>query len=152
VGPIFPSAKPFPDKLSVTPSLSKSEPHLWDFRKCPKIHHAPERKYSRGNCHNQAITLTTEIGQREFLLTAHPKVETDGRGGATLILPGGTEAGSAETQPCRGMARQHAAYPPSHLRRCFPTGISVEPELAEARIELRIASARSPKVEPEGST
>jgi len=28
-----------------------------------------------GNCRNQAITLTTEIGQREFRLAAHPKVE-----------------------------------------------------------------------------
>ena len=27
-------------------------------------------------------------------------VETDGRGGATMILPGETEAGSAGTQPC----------------------------------------------------
>src|SRR5258706_14985155 len=31
-------------------------------------------------------------------------VETDGRGGATMILPGETEAGSAGTQPCRGIA------------------------------------------------
>ena len=40
VGPVFPSAKPFPDKLSVTPNLSKPEPHLGDFCECPKIHHA----------------------------------------------------------------------------------------------------------------
>jgi len=55
VGPVFPSTKSFPDELSVTPSLSKPEPHLWDFRECPEVHHAPERKYSRVNCLNQAI-------------------------------------------------------------------------------------------------
>jgi hypothetical protein len=33
----------------------------------------------------------------------HPEVETDGRGGATMILLGETEAGSAGTQPCRGI-------------------------------------------------
>jgi hypothetical protein len=35
-------------------------------------------------------------------LTAHLKVETDGRGGATMILPG-YEAGSAGAQPCPGI-------------------------------------------------
>jgi hypothetical protein len=38
-------------------------------------------------------------------VTGHRKVEIDGRGGATMILPGETEAGSAGTQPCRGMTR-----------------------------------------------
>ena len=33
-------------------------------------------------------------------MTGHPEVETDGRGGATKILPGETEAGSAGSQPC----------------------------------------------------
>ena len=33
-------------------------------------------------------------------VTGKPEVETDGRGGATMILPGETEAGSAGTQPC----------------------------------------------------
>jgi hypothetical protein len=33
-------------------------------------------------------------------LTGKPEVETDGRGGATLIWPGEAEAGSAGTQPC----------------------------------------------------
>jgi hypothetical protein len=35
-------------------------------------------------------------------MTVYPEVETDGRGGATMILPGETEAGSAGTQSCRG--------------------------------------------------
>jgi hypothetical protein len=35
---------------------------------------------------------------------AHPEVETVARGEATMILLGETEAGSAETQPCRGIA------------------------------------------------
>src|SRR5438309_11217469 len=35
-----------------------------------------------------------------FVLTGTPEVETDGRGGATMILPGEPEAGSAGTQPC----------------------------------------------------
>src|ERR1039457_1064129 len=34
----------------------------------------------------------------------HPEVETAGPGGATMNLPGETEAGSAGTQPCRGIA------------------------------------------------
>jgi hypothetical protein len=34
----------------------------------------------------------------------HLEVETAGRGGATLNLPGETEAGNAGTQPCRGIA------------------------------------------------
>jgi hypothetical protein len=38
-----------------------------------------------------------------FVLTGYPEVETDGRGGATMILLGETEAGSAGTQPCRGI-------------------------------------------------
>jgi hypothetical protein len=38
------------------------------------------------------------------LRTAYSEVETDGRGRATMILPGETEAGSAGTQPCRGIA------------------------------------------------
>jgi hypothetical protein len=37
-------------------------------------------------------------------VTGYPEVETYGRGGATMILPGETEAGSAGTQPCRGIA------------------------------------------------
>jgi hypothetical protein len=45
-----------------------------------------------------------KLVKREFLLTAHPKVETDGLGGVTMILPGETEGGSAQTQPCRGIA------------------------------------------------
>jgi hypothetical protein len=32
-------------------------------------------------------------------MTGYPEVETDGRGGATMIWPGETEAGSAGTQP-----------------------------------------------------
>ena len=38
-------------------------------------------------------------------VTGHRKVEIDGRGGAAMILPGESEAGSAGTQPCRGMTR-----------------------------------------------
>ena len=34
------------------------------------------------------------------LITAHPEVESDGRGGATMILPDEAEAGSAGTQLC----------------------------------------------------
>src|SRR6266478_9402561 len=37
VGPLFPSAKLFPDELSVTPILCPPELHLWDFRQCPKV-------------------------------------------------------------------------------------------------------------------
>jgi len=35
-------------------------------------------------------------------MTGYPEVETDGRGGATRIWPGETEAGSTGTQPCWG--------------------------------------------------
>ena len=34
-----------------------------------------------------------------------PEVETVGQRGATMILPGETEAGTAGTQPCRGIVR-----------------------------------------------
>jgi hypothetical protein len=33
-------------------------------------------------------------------VAAHPEVETDGHGGATMILPGETKVGAAGTQPC----------------------------------------------------
>ena len=33
-------------------------------------------------------------------MAGYPEVETDGRGGATMIWPGETEAGSAGTQTC----------------------------------------------------
>jgi hypothetical protein len=33
-------------------------------------------------------------------MTGWLEAETDGHGGATMILPGETEAGSAGTQPC----------------------------------------------------
>jgi hypothetical protein len=38
-------------------------------------------------------------------MTRKPEVETAGRGGAKMNLPGETEAGTAGTQPCRGIAR-----------------------------------------------
>jgi len=38
-------------------------------------------------------------------VTRKPEVETAGRGGAKMNLPGETEAGIAGTQPCRGIAR-----------------------------------------------
>src|SRR4029077_16695116 len=50
------------------------------------------------------------IGQPGPALAAVPRglraieVETDGRGEATMILPGETETGCAGTQPCRGIA------------------------------------------------
>lgn len=35
-------------------------------------------------------------------MTGYPEVETDGRGGATMILPGETEAGSAGRDHAEG--------------------------------------------------
>jgi hypothetical protein len=48
------------------------------------------------------VTAPVAIATDSGWMTAHPEVETDGRGGATMILPGETEAGSAGMQPCRG--------------------------------------------------
>ena len=61
---------------------------------------SPTRKLStnRGRGSLGAIRRCT------WTINAHPEVETDGRGGDTMILPGKTEAGSAGTQPCRGIA------------------------------------------------
>jgi hypothetical protein len=43
-------------------------------------------------------------GGRSAMVVPTATVETDGHGGAKMILPGETEAGSAGTQPCRGIA------------------------------------------------
>jgi len=45
----------------------------------------------------QRINLASESIGHGF-----PEVEIDGRGRATMIWPGETEAGSAGTQPCQG--------------------------------------------------
>ena len=41
--------------------------------------------------------------RKGLALTGYPEVETYGRGGAAMILPSQTEAGSGRTQPCRGI-------------------------------------------------
>ncbi|MGB8851325.1 MAG: hypothetical protein WCC76_16545, partial [Candidatus Acidiferrales bacterium] len=49
--------------------------------------------------HEADVTMRS-VKRRKFKMTGYPEVETDGRGGATMIWPGETEAGSAGTQPC----------------------------------------------------
>ena len=55
----------------------------------------------------------------------HPEVETDGGGGASMILPGETEAASAGTQPCP--CEEGEALPGSHLAGL--TGLAPRPLL-----------------------
>jgi len=45
-------------------------------------------------------TVLPDCGGRSEMVVPTAPVETDGRGGATMTLPGETEAGSAGTQPC----------------------------------------------------
>jgi hypothetical protein len=48
--------------------------------------------------HEADVTMKS-VKRRKLKMTGYPEVETDGRGGATMIWPGETEAGSAGTQP-----------------------------------------------------
>jgi len=60
-------------------------------------------KSARATADWSAIRGLRPQGVDSGRVTGHPEVVTDGRGGATMILPGETEAGSSGTQPCRGI-------------------------------------------------
>jgi len=46
------------------------------------------------------LMIRGDVSVRSGRATGYLEVETAGRGGATIILPGETEAGTAGTQPC----------------------------------------------------